>query len=326
MASLSTLLPLALLTTLASATSYTISKTYDSTNFFTDFDFFSTADPTHGFVTYQTQSAAESLGLAKVVNGNQVYIGVDNSTTLGQNSTGMPSVRLQSQATYNKMLLVADVAHMPFACGAWPSLWTWADPWPTKGEIDIIEGVNSQTTNAMTLHTSATCQVTQGTQLSTSTFVTGTDCNAPGTGSTGCQQQGASTASYGAGFNEAGGGVYVMEWTSSAISMWFLSRSSIPSSLGGDTLDVSVLGTPLVQFVSNADAGGCDFDQRFADHKITIDTTFCGDWAGSQDTWTADATCSAKSSSCKSWVKEAGPEEWSEVYWLFNSIKVYTSG
>lgn len=125
----------------------------------------------------------------------------------------------------------------------------------------------------MTLHTSATCQVTTGTQLSTSTFVTGTDCNAPGTGSTGCQQHGVSTANYGAGFNEGGGGVYVMEWTSSAISMWFLPRSSIPSSLGGETLDVSVLGTPLVQFISSSEAGGCDFDQRFADHKITIDTT-----------------------------------------------------
>lgn len=124
------------LATLASATSYTISDTYDSTNFFNNFDFFSTTDPTHGYVSYQTQSAAESLGLTKVVNGNQVYIGVDNSTTLGGNSTGMPSVRLQSKNTYTKMLLVADVAHMPFACGAWPSLWTWADPWPSKGEID----------------------------------------------------------------------------------------------------------------------------------------------------------------------------------------------
>lgn len=127
---------LALLATFANAVSYTISETYDSTNFFTNFDFFTAADPTHGFVMYQTQSAAESLGLTKVINGNQVYIGVDNSTTLGEGSTGMPSVRLQSKTTHNKMLLVADVAHMPFACGAWPSLWTWADPWPTKGEID----------------------------------------------------------------------------------------------------------------------------------------------------------------------------------------------
>lgn len=137
----------------------------------------------------------------------------------------------------------------------------------------VIEGVNSQTTNAMTLHTSTTCEVTNGTQLPTSTFVTGTNCNAPGTGSTGCQQQGTSTANYGAGFNEGGGGAYVMEWTSGAISMWFFARTSLPGSLGGNTLDVSALGTPLVQFVSNADAGGCDFDQHFIDHKITIDTT-----------------------------------------------------
>lgn len=127
---------LGLFFTFTSATSYTISETYDSTNFFTNFDFFSATDPTHGWVTYQTQSAAESLGLTKIVNGNQVYIGVDNSTTLGSNSSGISSVRLQSKSTYTKMLLVADVVHMPFACGAWPALWTYADPWPQNGEID----------------------------------------------------------------------------------------------------------------------------------------------------------------------------------------------
>lgn len=125
----------------------------------------------------------------------------------------------------------------------------------------------------MTLHTSATCKVTTGTQLSTSTFVSGTDCNAPGTGSTGCQQKGTATTNYGAGFNEIDGGAYVMEWTASAISVWFFPRTSIPSTLGGSTLEASALGTPLVQFVSDASAGGCDFDEHFADHKITIDTT-----------------------------------------------------
>lgn len=123
---------------LASATSYTVSKTYDSSNFFTAFDFFSGEDPTHGTVAYQTKDAADALGLTKIVNG-QVYIGVDNSTTRGSKSSGgskMPSVRLSSVETYTKMLLVADVAHMPFACGAWPAFWTFANPWPGKGEID----------------------------------------------------------------------------------------------------------------------------------------------------------------------------------------------
>lgn len=52
----------------------------------------------------------------------------------------------------------------------------------------------------------------------------------------------------------------------------------------------------------------------------------CGDWAGSSDVWAADATCSAKSSSCWDWVKGAGSQEWYEVYWLFNTIKVYKTG
>ncbi|CAN8099730.1 unnamed protein product [Discula destructiva] len=319
-----TLLYLLPLLPIASATSYTLSKTYDSTNFFTDFDFFADADPTHGSVSYQSEASANSLGLTKTVNAG-AYIGVSNSTDGTSGDGSIPSVRLQSKDTYTKMLLVADIAHMPFACGAWPSLWTWADPWPGKGEIDIIEGVNSQSTNAMTLHTSDSCTMTAG-EGASSTFVESSsgDCGAPsGSGSTGCQQQQSQggNANYGAGFNAAGGGVYAMEWTSETISVWFFPRSSIPSGLGsGDSVDSSVLGTPLAQFVGG---DGCDIDERFGDHKITIDTTFCGDWAGETSVWEADATCSAKASSCEDWMKSADPAEFDEVYWLFNSIKVY---
>ena len=36
---------------------------------------------------------------------------------------GRPSIRIQSKATYNKGLFIADVEHMPGGiCGTWPSL------------------------------------------------------------------------------------------------------------------------------------------------------------------------------------------------------------
>lgn len=128
---------------LATATGYTLDTSYDSTNFFDGWDFETFADPTGGFVTYQDQSTAQSQGLAKYQNG-QVYLGVDNTTTLSSSSgAGRSSLRLQTQKTWTKMLVVADIAHMPVGCGTWPALWSWGQEdsslgngWPYNGEID----------------------------------------------------------------------------------------------------------------------------------------------------------------------------------------------
>ena len=57
------------------------------------------------------------------------------------------------------------------------SSWMYGPSWPSNGEIDIIEGVNAQATDQMTLHTAAGCNVVvgEGGQSGTSG---NTDCNA----------------------------------------------------------------------------------------------------------------------------------------------------
>jgi hypothetical protein len=52
-----------------SARSYSLVDTYDSGNFFSDFSFFTGADPTEGFVDYQSESAASSQGLINTNHG-----------------------------------------------------------------------------------------------------------------------------------------------------------------------------------------------------------------------------------------------------------------
>jgi beta-glucanase (GH16 family) len=48
-----------------------------------------------------------------------------------------------------------DIRHMPQGCATWPAAWTVIeDGWPAGGEIDIIEGVNDESPNHSTLHTS----------------------------------------------------------------------------------------------------------------------------------------------------------------------------
>ena len=93
------ILSAALLSLLSSANAYTLVNTFDKTNFLDEFDFFTAADPTHGFVQYLSQSVAENDDLVRYEN-NQIYIGVDYTT---QNPVGgRNSVRVSSSQTYSK--------------------------------------------------------------------------------------------------------------------------------------------------------------------------------------------------------------------------------
>jgi hypothetical protein len=89
----------ALLSLLNNAYAYTLVSTFDATNFFDEFNFFTAADPTLGFVEYVSQSVAENDDLVHCEN-NQVYMGVDSTT---QNpSGGRNSVRVSSNTQYSK--------------------------------------------------------------------------------------------------------------------------------------------------------------------------------------------------------------------------------
>ena len=92
------------------AASYSIVDTYTASNFFSSFNFFTGSDPTNGFVNYQSQSSAQSLGLINT-NNNQIYLGVDY-TTVNPASPGRDSVRVTSNKAYTHGLFVADIAHM----------------------------------------------------------------------------------------------------------------------------------------------------------------------------------------------------------------------
>ena len=291
---------------------YTLQDTFDTSNFFDSFSFFTGSDPTNGFVDYVGTQTANETSLAGYAN-NAVYLGVDYTTM--NPSGGRASVRMTSNAAYTHGLFVLDVAHMPGGiCGVWPAFWTFGPNWPSSGEIDIIEGVNDQSTNEVTLHTSSGCTMSNAGSASGSTLANA-NCNA-GNGNDGCSQSTASTQGYGTGFNDIGGGVYAMDWTSSAISIYFFPRGSIPSDITSGNPNPSGWGAPQAMFSGPS----CDIDAYFMNHNIVFDTTFCGDWAGS--VWSSDATCSALASTCQDYVAN-NPGDFVDAYWLINSLKVY---
>lgn len=155
-----------------SMASYVVTDDYTVSNFFNMFSFFTDSDPTHGFVNYVDQSSAQSAGFIDN-SGSVVRISAD-STNIAT-SPGRSSVRIQSNAAYDHGLIILDLNHMPQGCGTWPAFWTVGPNWPSNGEIDIIEGVNDQTGNDMTLHTSSGC--TQGSTSGFSGSVTSTNCD-----------------------------------------------------------------------------------------------------------------------------------------------------
>jgi len=205
---------------------------------------------------------------------------------------------------------------MPQGCGTWPALWeTNESNWPNGGEIDIIEGVNDQGTNQVTLHTSPGCTMPAArTQTGTSLQL---DCNTAVNGNTGCGVSVGQAPSFGPTFNADGGGWYAIERTSTFISVWFWSRNAanVPADVraGSTSVNTANWGTPVANFPNTS----CNIPQFFDANNIIINLTFCGDWAGSV------YGASGCPSTCNSFV-DANPAAFVNAYFQFNSINIYT--
>ena len=200
-----------------------------------------------------------------------------------------------------------------------------------NGEIDIIEGVNSQKSNSMALHTAPGCSIDN---LGNSTSATNgvaadeqrfsgavkthnCDVHAPGqVTNVGCSITASDSTTYGDGFNNERGGVYATQWMAEIIRIFYFSRANIPPDLRSGNPNPSSWGTPLAVF------RGCDFGQSIANQSIVFDITFCGDWAGQDAVWKADAICSVKAATCQDYVAE-NPTAFASSFWEINSLKVY---
>jgi len=286
---------------------YAISDNWVGGDIFNHFTWYSGADPTHGYVYYATQAQSNSWGYTYSV-GSQAFIRSDDTSI--SSGSGRGSVRLQSIETYNRGLFLFDVQHMPYGCGTWPAIWTAnLDTWPYGGEIDVLEGVNNNNGNQMTLHTGPGCTFPTGQWDETGTTITG-NCDST-TNDAGCSVKDYDTWSYGTNFNANGGGVFALQWEASGIYIWLWARNYIPADITSGNPNVASWGTPRGTFPFGE---GCD-TSFFYNHHIIIDNTFCGDWAGA----TFASQCGGV---CNTFVQN-NPGSFSEAYWTFNSIKVY---
>ncbi|KAH7137994.1 concanavalin A-like lectin/glucanase domain-containing protein [Dendryphion nanum] len=334
---LTTVLATLLTLTVPTTAAYTLKTDLSHTNFFSNFAHYTGPDPTKGFVQYLSHDAAVQAGLVGYLN-TSVFLGSDYTS---KDARGRASVRLESIPTFNRGLLVADITHMPSSgCGSWPAFWMLGkEKWPLGGEVDILEGVNDYQHNAVTLHTSPGCIVDNATSSSSSSSSSSTDelpytgtmktsnCDvaAPGQGkNVGCSIHAAPAGSpdhlptYGSAFNTQGGGIYVVELTSTSISTWIFPRSTTNTTLLASLLsspNPSTFPAPIARFSGS----GCDFERRFRDMRVIFNTAFCGVWAAGE--WETGG-CAKKTGvkKCADYVRE-NPEAFLEAYWEIGGLR-----
>jgi hypothetical protein len=82
----------------------------------------------------------------------------------------------------------------------------------------------------------------------------------------GCGVDASTSATIGAGFNRAGGGVYVTQLESTLIRIWHFARSDIPADITAGKPDPSKWGKPMADFQKSN--GGCDVGKNF--HGLSI--------------------------------------------------------
>jgi len=298
---------------------YSLKDTYVGADFQNNWEWEAIPDPTHGRVNYVTLAQAQALNLTEITDDNSFIMRADLYSTVSPNATGRNSIRIESRAAYGESLSILDMRHMPWGCGTWPAFWTKsaAGPWPNGGEIDIIEGVNLNTANQATLHTTPNC--TQCVlPLQTGNSLT-YDCDASIDNNAGCGVQFTQPNSYGRDFNANGGGYYIMQLSRDVgIRIWFKQREDIEINLwkrdGNERLcvDLATWGLPDAAFTWDQ----CDYDSHFNAQNFLFDLTFCGDWAGNV------YSTSGCPGNCTDFV-DNNPDQFVEAFWDIKSLRVY---
>ncbi|KAI0794475.1 glycoside hydrolase family 16 protein [Fomes fomentarius] len=289
--------------------SYTLHKEYAGQSFFDGWNFFTDEDPTHGLVNFVGRTEANSSKLAYVQDDGTAVIAVDNSDGIPEGGR-RKSIRIATDEAFTRGLFIADIYSMPHGCSVWPAYWSLGTgkDWPNAGEIDIIEGINKNVQNQITLHSGPGCLLDHSAK--SVARITGTKCESSDGDNSGCSYQQEGNNTFGHLFNMQAGGVFAHTLESEGVSVWFFDRSDIPQDIKDKQPDPSSWGTPTAFFPNTQ----CDILSHFLPQQLIFVITICGDWAGAAY---SDSGCPG---TCEQAV--ANPKNFA-AKWKIGSVRVY---
>ncbi|KAK0243477.1 glycoside hydrolase family 16 protein [Armillaria nabsnona] len=300
-------------------------REYAGQSFFNGWDFLGNYDnTTYGNVTFVDRATGSANKLAYVNDAGNAILRVDNSTDITATQlVYRDSVKLLSQDLYPLgSLITMDIIHMPYGCSVWPAFWTFGGTdaeWPMFGEIDIIEGINLQTSNRMSLHHNDSSCVQPANPGQTGQSFNSNCSN--GGGGVGCTVSETKPNSYGESFAQNGGGAFALQFDASGAFIWFWSRQNIPKSLTSATstsnMDTIDWGLPSASFPSS----GCNLQKLFSPQRLILETTLCGDWAGVPSIFNTQCPGNC----VQDYVRGPGSPRYDNAFFEISYLRTYTA-
>ncbi|KAK0491650.1 glycoside hydrolase family 16 protein [Armillaria novae-zelandiae] len=276
---------------------------------------------TSGSVIFVDHVTAIEDNLVYINDAGNAILRVDNSTDITVTGTDRNSVKLISQDLYPLgSLIIIDIIHMPYGCSVWPAFWTLGgtdSEWPMYGEIDIIEGVNLDTSNQMAIHHSDPSCV-QSANPGQSGETLSSDCS-NGAGSVGCRVAETKSNSFGESFAQNGGGAFALQFDVSGAYIWFwpiYPRPSPPPHRRHTW--IPPIGEHHQHHFRLVDA---DLEKLFKPQKLILDITLCGNWAGSSSIF--NTQCSG--SCIQDYVLGPGSPKYDNAWFEISYLRTYTA-
>lgn len=104
---------------------------------------------------YQAPNLQLSNGILSIVAKAETVVGptrpdVQTPSTFSFTSGRIESKTLVSANTTNPKVRISSRIKLPTGYGMWPAFWSYGDPWPTQGEIDILEARGNEPYNFST--------------------------------------------------------------------------------------------------------------------------------------------------------------------------------
>lgn len=302
--------------------------------FFDQFTFWQGGDPTGGSNHFVSKEEAQQKNLIGVNKDGNAILTIEK----GANKGSRASVHLTTKDTFTGGLFIVKAKHIPVGCGMWPATWLLsANPkpaWPSGGEIDIIEGVNYQTQNMLSMHTTPGCWAPEDTvheilgKFAMQDTSKARNCDAKSTNDEGCGIRSSAKGSYGEPYNQNGGGYHAFVWTEDEAKMYFWTPGEVPKDVASGKPNPSSWGRPEASWGGDS----CKPNDFLWNLQLIVSMAICGTWAGSNNVWTGDniagqtQSCAKRTgkASCDQYL--SGNPDLSEAYWEIESIEIFQQG